>query len=145
VGRIVSIKTLTLRRIGSYPDAMLGNLYDHTNGLFLCTMERPWKDNTPQISCIPDGLYLCKHFNGKRFKDVWEVTKVKGRTAILIHQANYAAELEGCIAVGLYHDNSVKDRMVCKSRDAMADLKSYIGRSPDGKLKDFFLNVVTIT
>jgi hypothetical protein len=138
------MKTLTLRRIGSYPDAMLGNLYDNSNSLFLATIERPWKDNKPQISCIPDGLYVCKHFDGKRFKDVWEVTNVKGRTAILIHQANYAAELEGCIAVGLSHDNSIKDRMVKNSRDAMRELKNYIGRKPDGKLNDFMLNVVTI-
>lgn len=67
----------------------------------LCyTLEHPWKDNAPQISCIPPGTYKCKPHSGERFKDVWEVTGVPKRTAILIHVGNTLADTHGCILVG---------------------------------------------
>ena len=67
----------------------------------LCvTLERPWSDNAKTVSCIPSGTYTCVKHNGEKFKDVWRLESVPGRDAILIHAANYAHELQGCIAVG---------------------------------------------
>lgn len=60
-------------------------------------LERPWLDNKPFVSCIPEGEYVvCADKTGKhqwfRFKDV------KGRSHIEIHPASKVSELEGCLA-----------------------------------------------
>lgn len=65
------------------------------------TCEDPWKDNSPNISCIPIGNYQCVKFSGTKYKDVWEVTNVPGRSAILIHNGNTIKDTQGCILVGL--------------------------------------------
>jgi hypothetical protein len=36
-------------------------------------------------------------------RDLWRLVDVPGREAILIHTANYARQLNGCIGVGKYH------------------------------------------
>ena len=43
---------------------------------------------------------MCIKHEGPRFKDVWEVTGVPGREAILIHQGNTMRDTDGCILVG---------------------------------------------
>ena len=102
---------------------------------FRCwTVERPWLNNTPAISCIPDGDYYCKPFNGRKFKDVIEITNVPGRTYILFHPANLPEELQGCIAPGTYHSISEQHGRVWHSRDAMANIKRTVGR-------EFFLSI----
>lgn len=65
------------------------------------TVEKPWANNERGKSCIPAGTYALKtdryHKGGY---DVYELQNVPGRSQILIHRANRAAELEGCIAPG---------------------------------------------
>lgn len=65
------------------------------------TVEKGWKGNSPDISCIPLGMYEAKlgDFQGK-YKDL-ELLSVPMRTNIEIHRANRASELAGCIAPGL--------------------------------------------
>lgn len=70
------------------------------NGLALChTIELPWKDNQPKISCVPEGTYqLAKRYSAK-FGWHLQLMNVPGRSLILIHSANDAQrELLGCIA-----------------------------------------------
>jgi hypothetical protein len=62
------------------------------------TLERPWKDNKPNISCIPAGSYIVKWtFSPRMLKYTYEVTGVPNRSGIRIHVANYFNELLGCI------------------------------------------------
>lgn len=71
------------------------------DGEILCfTLEEPWRDNQKKISCIPKGIYQCVPHNGAHFKNVWHVTGVQNRDAILIHAGNTLADTEGCILVG---------------------------------------------
>lgn len=75
-----------------------GKLY--TNGSLLCyTIELPWRNNQPQISCIPEGRYeLIKRYS-LRLGHHLQIEQVPGRDLILIHSANDALkELKGCIA-----------------------------------------------
>jgi hypothetical protein len=70
------------------------------NGLALChTIELPWKDNQPKISCVPEGTYqLAKRYSAK-FGWHLQLMDVPRRSLILIHPANDARrELLGCIA-----------------------------------------------
>ena len=72
------------------------------------TIERPWKNNAPNVSCIPEGTYACQPFSGNRFQDVIQVMDVPDRTFILIHVANFPHDIEGCIGVG---DRFVSDAL----------------------------------
>lgn len=70
------------------------------DGQRLFTVERPWLDNRPAVSCIPLGVYECaprRFYRGGY--DAIEVQGVPGRTYILFHRGNVASDVQGCIAV----------------------------------------------
>ena len=77
-----------------------------TNGKLVCqgrlicyTIELPYKDNLPQVSCIPEGEYFIVKRYSKRFGWHFEILQVPHRSLILFHPANDALlELRGCIA-----------------------------------------------
>lgn len=71
------------------------------DGYPLCnTCEDDWVNNQNNISCIPGGIYKCSAYSSAKYKDVWQVNDVPGRTAILIHAGNTIKDTEGCILVG---------------------------------------------
>ena len=71
--------------------------------LYTCkTLELAWKDNKTGISCIPEGVYKVRKEINTWAGKCLRLPKVKGRTGILFHTANYSHELLGCIAVGDY-------------------------------------------
>jgi hypothetical protein len=66
-------------------------------------VERPWKNNQPFISCIPQGTYSMKlGFFSKGGYPAWEVLNVPGRTEIKIHKGNRPSESFGCPLPGVY-------------------------------------------
>ena len=66
------------------------------------TVERPWLDNQPNVSCIPDGDYKMARVDSPKFgPGMWEIVNVLGRTHILLHVANTPRNVEGCLGVGL--------------------------------------------
>jgi hypothetical protein len=69
-------------------------------GALIChTIELPWKDNQPFVSCIPEGKYLLEKRHTVERGHHLILNSVSGRSYILIHPANHALkELEGCIA-----------------------------------------------
>jgi hypothetical protein len=81
-----------------FPNGTNGFLY-YKGKQLCCTIELPWLENRPQISCIPEGRYeLSKRFS-KKYHWHLEVMNVAHRSCILIHPANDAQkQLKGCIA-----------------------------------------------
>ncbi len=77
----------------------LGRLFVGNEVFF--TIEKPWKDNEPFISCIPVGKYICKKYSSDKYPNTYEITEVPNRTQILFHVANYARDVLGCIGIGL--------------------------------------------
>ena len=67
---------------------------------FVTTLEDPWRNNAPFISCIPEGTYVCKRVRSPKFGDTFEVTKVPGRDLIRFHWGTTIEDTEGCILVG---------------------------------------------
>jgi len=73
-------------------------------------LELPWKDNIPNLSCIPEGVYQCKPRYSKKYRQHYHITDVKGRSWILTHSGNFAGDKEkgfkshtaGCILLGKY-------------------------------------------
>ena len=96
----------SLDRFAYSPMGAFGRL---TVGEFQCfTVERPWQNNKPNVSCIPEGVYPLKmrespviqRTSGGAFSRGWEVTSVPNRSLIMLHVGNTMADVEGCIAVG---------------------------------------------
>lgn len=92
----------------------LGNLFviDGTDILFQCkTLELPWKENVPGLSCAPTGSYRIEYEYSPSFgRFLWELKDVPGRSEIKIHPANFAHQLRGCIALGERHEFINKDK-----------------------------------
>jgi len=92
---------LDLKRIAYTPLGTFGVLDIISDKLY--TIERPWVNNEPFKSCIPEGLYTCNgeaYYNKGGYKAI-EVEDVPGRSNILFHKANTMTDVEGCIGVGL--------------------------------------------
>lgn len=72
----------------------------NVDGITLYTVERPWLNNKPSISCIPEGKYVCepRFYNGGGY-DALEVTNVPKRSHILFHIGNTMHDSAGCILV----------------------------------------------
>lgn len=72
------------------------------DGSFFCyTMEPPDKNNEPQVSCIPTGIYICKLITSPHFGKVYQLMDVPNRDHILIHKGNAAfLDSKGCILLG---------------------------------------------
>lgn len=75
---------------------------------FSCdTLELPWFNNKPNVSCIPTGTYKCKQGFSARFKKIlYQVLNVPNRSGVLFHSGNYASifgkegNTKGCILLG---------------------------------------------
>lgn len=100
--------TLTLERFAYTPFGTFGWLTGC--GLDLFTVECGWKDNKPFLSCVPVGEYKLEDYYSPKRGAVIELknnnllaggkANEKTRSHIQIHVANWAHELEGCIAPG---------------------------------------------
>ncbi len=101
----------------------LGSMANEDRNFRCLTLERPWKNNQPDVSCIPKGEYLGKLNLGSKFGyPVWQLQNVPGRTAIEVHPANLVSQLEGCIALGYsIHHFSKPDEDLEDSRMAFND------------------------
>jgi hypothetical protein len=63
-------------------------------------LELPYRDNAPNISCIPAGVYSYFKRNSPSNGDVLELVNVPKRTNVQIHKGNYTRNVLGCILVG---------------------------------------------
>lgn len=110
----MAIDMLTLRRYGSIPGmGTYGRI--HFGDTYVNTIEAPWNDNRPFVSCIPYGIYELVPFTSSKHGEtyalqsadagVWvsEVDMKKNlgqRFACILHSANVPGQLQGCIAAG---------------------------------------------
>ena len=92
-------------------------------GTELCkTIELPWKNNQPRVSCIPEGRYRLRRRHSPRFREHFEVIDVKDRKYILFHAGNDAGkELRGCIAPVLQHTGEGKGSFSKAALERMKD------------------------
>lgn len=94
------MKSFTLQRYLSSAYGTFGEFYEHGGAFEAYSVERPWLENQPFLSCILAGLYPLQRFHSSRFGQVWQVCQVPGRDHILIHPANWPSDVEGCIGLG---------------------------------------------
>lgn len=143
---------LTLVRWAYGSTFTLGTLF--AGNIELATIERPWIPDPDtdsglagkeQVSCVPDGEYTLRpHYSDKYAAPDFAYALVNpelgvyyqpgeiprgqkyGRSAILIHPANYVRQLQGCIAPGRKHNFTVEPT-VQDSVLAMDQLRVILG------------------
>jgi len=118
------------------------------NEFFICkTLELAWKDNKSNISCIPDGEFICKWTKSPKMSlehkedfYTYEVQNVPNRDGIRIHSANYFFQLLGCIALGDAHkDINIDGQLdVIHSGDTVAQFNTLMDK------QDFKLIIKTL-
>lgn len=101
-------------RLESTPEATLGVLKIQSK-MFCVTLERPDLNNQKNISCIPEGVYLCQQINSPRFGKTYEVLNVPDRTHILFHIGNTIQNTTGCILLGQYVGKIGSERAILNS------------------------------
>ena len=89
-------------------DYSLGKCYikdGHNDDIYVGkTIERGWRDNEANISCVPEGIYnLVLEYSNKFKMDLWELKNVPERSECKFHAANYWRQLNGCISLGEKH------------------------------------------
>jgi hypothetical protein len=103
-----------LLRIDKAVDGVFGVL-TLNNKVICVTLERPWQDNKPNLSCIPPDVYQCKRVDSPKYKDTFEVLNVPGRTHILFHSGNRIKDSKGCILLGSEYGELQDERAVLES------------------------------
>lgn len=132
------MKRIVIKRILSSDSGTLGRL--SVDGVHFCrTLELPWKDNIPNISCVPTGTYsvVWGHMN-KANKDRYLVQNVPERSAIFIHSGNYAGDVskgyethvQGCILLGQDFDLIGDQFGVTSSRATTSAFEQFLQQQP---------------
>jgi hypothetical protein len=98
------MNTLSMVRTHQLVTQTKGELFvldENAKILFQCfTLELPWKNNERKVSCIPTGEYDIVPRWSQKYTNHLHILDVPNRDFILIHEANFVRQLEGCIAVG---------------------------------------------
>ena len=89
---------LVIKRVIYTPEEVVG--YMPVRSKIFWTIEKPWKNNIPFLSCIPCGLYECTPHVSPRHGRVIKLKNVPKRTHILFHVGNTSDDITGCIAGG---------------------------------------------
>jgi len=109
------------------------------SGSFECkTLELPWRDNQPQISCIPPDIYNVEIRLSNKYGRIYWVRKVPNRTYILIHSGNFAGDINknykthvmGCILLGKNSGFLGGQVAVLNSRIAVREFMEFMEYEP---------------
>ena len=134
---------ITIQRLSSTDQGTRGLLL--MDGFWCHTLELPWRDNRPNVSCIPPGEYPLRKVRARRAiggrRDLYLVEDVPGRSGILIHAGNFAGDSEkgykrnswGCPLLGLHAGVLNGQRAVLASRQAVREFMA-IADGRDGVL-----------
>lgn len=101
------MKEVLLERFAHTPIGVFGTL--SVDGFECYTVERPWLDNKPRESCIPEGVYRLElgMYNRGGYP-AYEIMNVPDRSLIKIHRGNNMSDVIGCVALGTglwYYEN----------------------------------------
>ncbi len=116
------------------------------DGQTLYSIEQPWRDNAEGISCVPEGTYALIPYQSPKHGATWYLQNHdlgvgaagEHRSYCELHSANWARQLEGCIALGtggipMYDPvTSVVEPAVENSHDAIEHLIATLGPMTSG-------------
>ena len=125
------MREILLRRLLSNDRYTIGYLSTGSNNYF--TLELPDRENRVNRSCIPTGEYRCSHMvrsSSGKYRNVFHVEGVQGRSGILIHNGNLPSHTKGCILLGTRLGELMGQRAVLNSRVAMKEFNRDMGQDP---------------
>lgn len=121
----------------SFAHGTFGTLTNAETGEHICyTVECPWLNNAPNQSCVMPGTYSLEQHVSPRFgpcliisAPTLGVTKQGPslRTHCLFHAANYASQLQGCIAPGRAFGVVANNWAVLQSGETLHKLMAMVG------------------
>lgn len=123
------MKTAFLIRDYVGKDCVMGTLY--IDGHIFQTLEPPWKDNRRNVSCIPAEVYNCRYMarsSSGKYRNVYHVKAVTGRSGILIHNGNLVNHTRGCLLLGTRRGKISRQKAVLNSRTAMNQFVRVLGK-----------------
>lgn len=116
-----------------------GTLHREDGSRVCCVVERAFENNQPGKSCVMEGSYTLYPHQSPRFGQCYALeAETLGvtregpslRTHILIHKANRASELQGCLAPGVAFGVVGGDWAVVNSAGAFDSLMAELGGEP---------------
>jgi len=110
------LKIVIIKRVHT-PWGTLGKVTIGASKLW--SIEKPWNNNKPFESCIPNGSYNCERYSSEKYPDTFQVLEVPNRTHILFHAGNNSGDVQGCIALGKARSIYNNKIMVMDSQKAM--------------------------
>lgn len=132
------MRVVCIRRAGSDDEGSPGRL--STPGFACCSLELPWRDNLPEISCLPEGAYPVRwtwsdHF--RRFMYAIE-EQISNRGGFRIHSGNFAGDRAkglrsdslGCPLLGYRLGRLDGQRALAISRPCVADFVKFMQCKP---------------
>lgn len=105
---------------------------------FCFTLELPWRDNRPQLSCIPPTVYGVAMVRSPHFGRIYHVEDVLGRANVLMHSGDYAGDVTkgfkthvlGCILLGFRRGVMDGQPALWNSRPAVSAFMRAMGEHP---------------
>lgn len=110
------------------------------------TIEQPWNDNQKGSSCVPEGVYSLIPYQSPKHGATWYLQNHalgvgaanEQRSYCELHSANWASQLQGCIAFGTANTPMVDPSTgqiapaIENSRDAIKQLIDTLGAMSTG-------------
>lgn len=112
---------LILSRFDQNDKRTLGSLCDGDEVVGV-TLELPWKNNEPFVSCIPDGTYEVIPYSSAKWPEVFHILDVPGRNYVLMHWGSFVRNTEGCILVGKRIGKLLKEDAIFDTHDKIAEM-----------------------
>ena len=124
------MKRIILKRVATNDYGTFGVLI-YNSIPFAVTLEPSWRDNLPNVSCIPAETYHCIRYESKKFGETFLVEGVPGRSGILFHKGNVEDDTRGCILVGEEFDPVFGKPGIKMSGDGFSEFKKLIGEDDE--------------
>lgn len=123
-----------LLRVEQDDDVTFGELY--VDGTLVClTLEEPWRNNEPDVSCIPKGTYKLElEYSPSKGKMLWTIKGVPHRTYVRIHSGNTVADTEGCPLTGSKRGMLNGQKAVLASRVAFEKFMKAMSSAVDAEI-----------
>ena len=116
---------LHVQRTRETPNATLGTMTidGRTDTWYILEPGGPDSTVAGSDKRINAGTYTLKPYSSAKYKDVYELQQVPGRTKILLHSGNYHNHTLGCLMPGKGHGTKDGDVAVWRSKEAMNEIK----------------------